>query len=205
MTAGKAKKKQAHVWERGEHDWYCEPPRASQALFRVEEFDGAIWDPSCGKGAIIYSALEAGYDVIGTDLVNRFVVEPSWFVGEQDFTKYGIDDEPLAPNIVMNPPFYRAEGAEMFIRRALSFGTGKVAAFVDIRFLTGKDRAEGLFGYFPPSRIYVLYPRVSCPPGEYLEAGNAPGGGTADWCWLVWDEERGRPTELRWLNVKGEK
>jgi len=201
-VARAVKNKQAHVWERGEHDWYVEPSHASAALFRVEEFDGAIWDSSCGKGNIVYSAIAAGHEAIGTDIVCRFPVEPAWFVGEQDFLNG--DGRALAPNIVMNPPFYRAEGAEAFIRKALSICSGKVCAFVDIRFVAGAERAKGLFTQFPPTRIWIVHPRVSCPPGEYLEAGGKAGNGSSDWCWLVWDREdiSGR-TELKWLNVKG--
>jgi hypothetical protein len=116
---------------------------------------------------------------------------------------YPIDEGPLAPNIVMNPPFYRADGAEFFIRRALSFAVRKVCAFVDIRFLAGDGRAKGLFAQFPPTRIWIIHPRVSCPPGEYLEAGGKAGNGSSDWCWLVWSKsEQNSKTELRWLNVR---
>lgn len=194
------KKKQAHVWERGEHDWYVEPSRASDALFRVEKFEGAVWDPACGKGNIVLSARAAGLLATGSDVIDRSPVRPPWFFGEIDFLT---DDGPtLAPNIVTNPPFYRAKGAEAFIRKALSLATGKVCAFVDIRFVAGDARATGLFKDHPPTRIWVIHPRVSCPPGEYLEAGGKAEGGSADWCWLVFDQQDpiGR-TELKWLNV----
>ena len=194
------KKKQAHVWERGEHDWYIDPPRASEALFRVEKFEGAIWDPACGKGNIVLSAISAGCEAVGTDIVDRSPIEPPWFYGEIDFlTAFGPS---LAPNIVTNPPFYRAKGAEAFIRKALLFATGKVCAFVDIRFVAGNGRATGLFKEHPPTRIWVLHPRVSCPPGEYLEAGGKAGNGSSDWCWLVFDlTAPAAHTELKWLNV----
>jgi hypothetical protein len=199
MTAP-LKKKQAHVWERGEHDWYCEPSRASEALFRVEKFESTIWDPACGKGAIVLSAIGAGYNAIGTDIVDRNPVEPEWFYGEHDFLLGEL--EPLAPNIVTNPPFYRAKGAEAFIRKALSLTTGKVCAFVDIHFVAGDGRATGLFKEHPPTRIWIIHPRVSCPPGEYLEAGGKAGNGSSDWCWIVWSKEEPHSgTELRWLNV----
>lgn len=204
MTRGPLKKKQAHVWARDEHDWYVDPPHASEALFRVEEFDGAIWDPACGKGNIVLNALAAGHEAVGTDIVDRHPVEPPWFLGERDFL--GRDIDALAPNIVTNPPFYRAKGAEAFIRKALSIAEGKVAAFVDIRFVAGNERATGLFTEFPPERVYIIHPRVSCPPGAYLEAGGKAGNGSSDWCWLVWPVEGLRDgrlgTELKWLKVK---
>ncbi len=206
MTAP-LKKKQAHVWERSEHDWYVDPSRASEALFRVEDFEWRIWDPACGKGNIVLSAIDAGHFAVGTDIVDRNPIDPPWFNGENDFladpeTTTTVLLSDLAPNIVTNPPFYRAKGAEAFIRKALSLATGKVAAFVDIRFVAGDGRATGLFKEHPPTRIWVIHPRVPCPPGEYLEAGGKAGNGSSDWCWIVWDQQDsiGR-TELKWLNV----
>ena len=100
----------------------------------------------------------------------------------------------------MNPPFVRAKGAEAFIRKALALASGKVAAFVDIRFIASAKRANGLFADFPPCRIWVVIPRPSCPPGSYLEAGNKAGGGTADWCWIVWDKTAPtQATHFGWL------
>ena len=104
-------------------------------------------------------------------------------------------------NIVMNPPFFRAKGAEAFIRKALSLATGKVCAFVDIRFIAGAERANGLFAEHCPHRIWIITPRVSCPPGEYLAAGHKAGNGSSDWCWLVWDltAPKVRTSQTGWL------
>lgn len=34
------------------NDYYPTPPEATQALLGVESFDGDIWEPACGDGAI---------------------------------------------------------------------------------------------------------------------------------------------------------
>lgn len=206
MIAPAKTKKQAHIWKRDEFDFYQEPSRASEALFRVEAFEGSVWDPACGKGNIVYSALAAGHEAVGSDIVNRHPIDPPWFFGEIDFLNYA--GPAIAANVVTNPPFYRAKGAEAFIRRALSLVGGKVAAFVDIRFIAGGERARGIFSEFPPKSVWIIHPRVSCPPGEYLEAGGKAGNGSSDWCWLVWPPRAARRnggynTELMWLNVKG--
>jgi hypothetical protein len=204
MTAPAKTKKLAHIWKRDENDWYVEPSRASEALFRVETFDGSVWDPACGKGNIVYSALAAGIQAYGTDIVNRHPIDPPGYGGELDFLEAAYA---RADNIVTNPPFYRAKGAEAFIRKALSLVGGKVAAFVDIRFIAGGERARGIFSEFPPESVWIIHPRVSCPPGAYLEAGGKAGNGSSDWCWLVWPiravrRNGGYSTELKWLNVK---
>ena len=184
-----AVEKKAHVFERDPLDWYVEEPRATEALLKVERFTGRVLDPCCGRGNIVTAFRAAGYEAIGSDIVDR-TNRASWFQGELDALKdYGHDYLALAgaPNIVMNPPFFRGNGTQAFIRRALSIATGKVAAFVDIKFLASAKRANGLFAEHPPHRVWIVTPRVSCPPGAYLAAGNKAGGGSADWVWLVWD------------------
>jgi hypothetical protein len=189
--------KKAKVWERDELDWYVEPPEATEALLRVERFVGEVWDPACGGGNIC-SILDArGLIVRGTDIVRRIDPKP-WWKGELDFFSA---THTKAPNIICNPPFFRAKGAEAFIRKALTMATGKVAMFLDVRFIAGAERANGLFADYPPHRVWIVTPRVSCPPGSYLAAGNKAGNGSSDWCWLVWDQTAPRPAfpQLGWL------
>lgn len=195
------KAKGSHIWQRDGLDWYVEELRASAALFRVERFVGAVWDPSCGQGNIIRSAREAGLSAIGSDIVARPGAD-GWVV-TRDFLKD--ESGPLAPNLAFNPPFFRGVGAEAFIRHALSLASGKVCAFVDLKFLAGIKRAGGLYTEHRPHRCWIITPRVSCPPGEYLLAGNKAGGGTADWIWLVWDLTAPPSTGMitDWLDVSG--
>lgn len=196
-----AAEKAAHVWERDPLDWYVEPPEATEALLKVERFSGeTTHDPCCGQGNIVGALRAAGYHATGSDITDR--CEKAWFTGEIDFL--AADDFGTVCNIVMNPPFFRAKGAEAFIRKALAVATGKVCAFVDVRFLAGADRANGLFAEHPPARIWIITPRVSCPPGSYLAAGNKAGGGSSDWCWMVWDLTAPRgATQLGWLRRPG--
>lgn len=192
--------KGAHVWARDGLDWYVEPRWATDGLLDVERFVGGIWDPACGGGNIVETCRARGYDARGTDVEER-VPGASWWAGDVDFL--GDHGEYLEPNIVMNPPFFRAKGAEAFIRKALAVAEGKVCAFVDVKFLAGAGRAAGLFAEHPPSRIWIISPRPSCPPGEYLASGGKAEGGTADWCWLVWDLTAPRAaTVTGWLRCQ---
>lgn len=177
--------RKAHIFQRDNLDWYVEPKFATEALLKVERFSGRIWDPACGQGNIISALLHAGYNAAGTDIVRRVPENTGWFCGEFDFLNDEILTDPDC--YVFNPPFYRAKGAEAFIRRAVGSAQTKVAAFVDLKFLGSVGRANGLFNGHPPTRIWMITPRPSCPPGEFLKAGNKAGGGTADWVWLVWD------------------
>jgi len=198
------KPKQAHTWDRANREWYVEERRASEALFRVEEFEvNSIWDGCCGQGNIVLSAIAAGLNAVGSDIEDRHPVTPAWFHGERNFlTKR----EPLGFNFVSNPPFGGGEGIELITRHALDIVPGKVCIFAPSKFLFGDARALGFYDEFPPSRVWLLTPRVSCPPGEWLREGNKAGGGTEDFVWLVWEPRDqmslSRPTELNWLRTK---
>jgi hypothetical protein len=90
------------------HDFYPTWPAATKALLSVERFDGPIWEPACGDGAMSKVLEEAGYEVISTDLIDRGYGE-----GGRDFL---MEWQPRAPNIVTNPPF---RWAIEFVDRAL--------------------------------------------------------------------------------------
>jgi len=194
------KQKNAHTWERDELDWYVEPTKATHQLLTRERFMGPVWDPACGGGNIVNTLIERGHQAYGTDITRRVDSTVGWFHGERDFLQM---INPVAGNIVCNPPFFRAKGAEAFIRKAHALAWGKIAMFVDIRFLAGSVRAENLFQELPPTRVWIVTPRVSCPPGKYLLDGGKAGNGSSDWCWIVWDKTAPAPTSpaMGWLTA----
>jgi hypothetical protein len=191
------RERNAHVFQRDALDYYVEPERCTTQLLTVERFVGTILDPCCGRGHVVVALRAQGLDAAGMDIVRRRHVDGVRFLGLRDFL--------TAPptrisNVVMNPPYFGGKGTEAFIRRAIECVQGKLAVFVDRRFLTGARRAAGLYSEFPPTRVWEISPRPSCPPGEWLEAGNKAGGGTADYAWLVWDRTApSGPTQLGWL------
>ena len=56
---------------RAPYEFYPTPPEATRALLSVETFDGFIWEPACGRGAISTVLETAGYQVVSTDLIQR--------------------------------------------------------------------------------------------------------------------------------------
>src|SRR5256885_14004845 len=95
---------------RARYEFYPTPPEATRALLSVENFDGPIWEPACGRGAISMVLEAAGHQVVSTDLIQR------------DYGAGGIDflsqTEPRAKHIVTNPPYGRGLG-DAFVRHAL--------------------------------------------------------------------------------------
>lgn len=82
---------------RAPNEFYPTPPEAARALLSVESFDGDIWEPACGDGAISEVLVGAGYDVVSTDLI-------AYGYGEA-----GVDfltqTKARAKHIVTNPPY----------------------------------------------------------------------------------------------------
>ena len=181
------KARDAHNFDRADDEWYAEPGDCTTALLGVERFRGQVWDPACGGGNIPRALRAGGVPACGTDIVCRMTPDDPIWSGYRDFLAT-TPGQFLADNIITNPPFGKGALAEAFIRRALSApNLAKLAVFVDARFLYSTKRARGLYAEHPPSRVWILAPRPSCPPGAYLAAGNKAGGGTADYAWLVWD------------------
>jgi hypothetical protein len=179
--------KAAHVYAQADNQWYVEPQWAAALLFAHERFGPTIWDPACGGGNICRAARAAGHEALGSDVVRRAAGRDPWWRGIHDFTSAAPPPVMGRIDIVTNPPFFRARGTEAFIRQALTLATGKVAVFADVKFLAGQRRSGALFAEHCPHRVWIHARRPSCPPGEHLAAGHVAEGGTADWCWLVWD------------------
>lgn len=192
---GRLRERNSYIWERGDRDWYVEPTRCTEQLCQHEIFDGPVHDPSCGGGNIVTALLRFGYQATGSDVVDRTGGAP-WFTGLSDFRTC----RRRRVNIVMNPPFFRGEGTEFFIRKAISIASGKVCAFTEARFLFGEGRATGLYRDHKPTRVHFVTPRPSCPPGEFLQAGGKATGGNPDFVWIVWDRTAPPADGLNWLS-----
>lgn len=192
-THGVKREEKSHIWQREEHEHYVEPEWCSARLFDVEDFYGQIWDPCCGFGRIPTAAEKHGHNhVYSSDIVDR------GFSGLNDIGNFlECNDHCAAPNIVCNPPF---DIFQHFALHALSLAaTEKVAMIWLVRTLPAARWLRGT----PLARIWFLTPRPSMPPGHVIAAGEKPGGGKQDFCWLVWDKtHEGGPT-VGWLHRDG--
>lgn len=191
LTPDKAPKA-AHSWKRDPDNWYVERPWCSERLFDVERFEGTIFDPFAGMGTIVKSARSRGLNARGFDLRDRGYA-PLVTGGHDFFCKDALPGRWPVDNIVANPPYgnrpnplpgERRRLEEHALDLALDRVTGKVAFFLDSKWMNGADRGQWLESK-PLYRVYVLGPRPSCPPGHVLEAGGAAGNGTTDFAWFV--------------------
>lgn len=176
----------AQIWQREKKEWYVEPFWCSERLFVEERFEGGVYDPCCGFGRIVIGGLKAGLKAYGSDLIDR-----GWDSTRTPHDFLSSADE-QHDNIVCNPPF---DIAPQFALHALGMARNKVAMI----FPTARLNAAHWLRETPLARVWLMTPRPSMPPGHTITAGEKPGGGKTDFCWLVWSRGRiGAPT-LEWL------
>jgi len=165
-------------------DFFPTPEWATYALVDNEPFEGDIWEPACGDGAMAKVLARRGNRVLATDLYDR------------GFGQWGIDfltSDRLADNIVTNPPYNAAEG---FVRVGVRSARRKFALLLRLAFLEGANRADTIFAKCPPSRVWVFSERITFYPSGAVQKGT----GTTAYAWFVWD--KAVPVgiaELKWL------
>lgn len=194
--------------DRHPQDWYVEQTWTGRALLEMVAFDSdaTIWDPCCGLGTIPRTFADAGFTVVGTDLVDRWLAwEPRHlFMGEHDFLgdQVHMMERMARLNIVFNPPYGCAPDiAERCVRRALTIASGMVCALLLIRWRASEKRYPLFAQEYPPSLILEFCDRPSMPPGDALAHRDPATGkltawkrGKTDYAWYVWDT-RVRPTD----------
>jgi hypothetical protein len=169
---------------RQKDDFYETPREGIAALLKVEQFEGPIWEPACGRGAISRVLEERGYEVVSTDLVDRGYGE-----ARVDFL---FCFNPRAPNIVTNPPF-KLNGP--FMSRAVYLASSKVALLMRLGCLEGVERSR-FYKRSPLARVWVFSSRLQI----WRDAqATSDAGGMIGFAWFVWEHGYvGKPT-LGWI------
>ena len=172
----------AHDSNRAEFDYYPTPAVATEALLAVEKFEGDIWEPACGDGAVS-KVLEAhGYKVRSTDLIDRGYGE-----GNHDF----LTSPYTATNVITNPPF---KLAEKFVELSLQRTTGKVALLGKLQFLEGAKR-KIMFNNTPYKACYVFSKRLTLTRnGEKMK-----NSGMIAFAWFVWEHGYDEKPFIEWI------
>lgn len=186
------RRRDAHIFEKDKRGHYVEPAWCSRRLFEVEDFSGPVYDPACGWGTILTEALAVGHEAYGTDIVTRIKHPLRKRFTKCDFLAYNFSAG-WEGNIVCNPPF---DYVEEFCRKAVELGAAKVAMIMLVRRLNAARWLQEL----PLRRVWLLTPRPSMPPGSWIAAGNKPGGGTQDFCWVVFERGYVGKVEMNWLH-----
>lgn len=171
---------------REKDDFYPTDPEAVRLLLSVEDFDGTIWEPACGDGAISRVLIEAGLDVYSSDLVDRGYGE-----ARRDFL---LLDGGRANHVITNPPF---KLAMPFIYRALEVTDGKVFMLLRAAFICGQKRRE-MFNSTPIARIIPCSERLAIWRNGKPPPGKEGKGGLIDFAWFGWFHGHVGPPTVHW-------
>lgn len=164
--------------KRIKNDFYPTPDCSTNDLLDREKFEGTIWEPACGDGAISKLLIQRGYEVYSSDLIDRGY-------GDAHFD-FLLHETPHGDNIITNPPF---KFATEFTLHSLKLAKKKVIMFGQLTFLEGSKRKDKLFSQNHLRQIYVFSKR---------QPMNGIGSMIA-FAWYVFDKEyQGKPT-LEWI------
>lgn len=168
--------------ERG-HDLYETPAVATQALLAVESLPHRIWEPACGRLAIVNVLRAAGHDVFASDIEQygsnhsvRNFLEPQNDIGPFDA-------------IVTNPPFKHAgEFARLSLERA-----PLVILLLRLAFLES-ERRRPILDNGKLARVHVFRNRL---PMMHRDGWSGPKvSNPTAFAWFVWDRAHSGPTNL---------
>lgn len=175
------------VSDRVENDFYATPPEAVEALLKHVKFTRTILEPHVGAGHIAKVLKANGYDVVGTDIVDRGYPHTNI----KDFFSF----TRVRGDIVMNPPY---DNAKEHVEHALDVicHGGIVCALLKIQFLETKKRLE-LFRKYPPKKILVFSKRIYCAPnGDFSKTKSS----ALCYAWFIWEKGYEGQTILDWID-----
>jgi hypothetical protein len=194
------RRRESHIFKKEAHGHYVDEAWCSQRLLEAEKFGNpaqvTICDFAVGWGTITDSARQAGYNVVGFDIIDRRRHELGSRFHKLDFLTDPLPAIPRPFAVVCNPP---ADHIEAFCRRAVASDADRIAMIMLARRLNAAHWLQEL----PLRRIWLLTPRPSMPPGSYIAAGKKPGGGKQDFCWLIFERGFTGKPELGWLHRDG--
>lgn len=169
-------------------DDYPTEPGATRALFSAEIFEGVIWDPFAGAGAMA-QVLRETHDQVYASTINGYPWN-GWkdVEGQKDFFEADIPADEF--DIVANPPYGKLHGktdrkaVEKILRRAISLQPRKIALLLGLQFLCGETRRDTLFAEHPPARVHPFVNRLTFyPQGVQVQESTFK----HNHGWFVWD------------------
>lgn len=172
--------------ERQVDDYYATEPKAVELLLEREHFSNKILEPMCGGGHISEVLKAHGYNVVSTDKTNY------GYGSVKDLFDYTFFDG----DIISNPPYKQALECIKHCLDIVDNGS-KVAMFLKIQFLEGKQRGE-FYKDNPPKFIYVARRRLNCAMNGDFETYDK--NSAIAYAWFVWEKGyKGEPM-IRWIN-----
>jgi hypothetical protein len=146
-----------------------------------------IWEPACGRGAIVRVLRAGGYDTVATDLVDY--ASPDQDAAGRDFLVEREAPEHVRA-IVTNPPFKLAGD---FVEHGLRL-VPVVAMLLRLAFLES-DRRSGILDSGKLRSVLVYRKRLPMMHRDGWEGRKANRG--MAFAWFVWDRAHSGTAEMR--------
>lgn len=162
--------------ERDPHDNYETPPDAVHQLLSNVKLDGGVWDPSCGRGNIVRTMIEAGRAASGSDKYRW--PTPGLRLGVDVSFGYDFLSCMETPsNIVMNPPYSKADD---HVRHALRIVENDrlVCVLLRMTWVAAQKRADLL----KHLTKVIIVGRLKMLPPDVPDRGH---NGSVDFAWFV--------------------
>jgi hypothetical protein len=170
---------------RPDDDFYPTPEIATIELLKREKFDGVIYEPACGDGAI--AKLLPNEKVIASDLYNRGYGTIGIDFLTHDFKEWKCD------HIITNPPY---RYAQEFVEKSLDLTRGKVAMLLKLQFLEGAKRYE-MFRRTPLKTVYVFSKRLTLSRNGVKQKNS----GMICFAWFVWEHGYAGTPQIDWILI----
>ena len=164
------------------------PAVAVEALLRAEQIPHRIWEPACGRGAIVNVLRSAGHSVVASDIADYGlpITPPGYW--NRDFLLE--QDAPEGTEaIVTNPPF---NIAEKFVAHALKLSP-LVILLLRLAFMESEARC-GILENRGLARIHVFRKRLPMMHRDQW-AGRKANSGMA-FAWFCWSRDCTGPTTI---------
>ncbi|HEX2942763.1 MAG TPA: hypothetical protein VHO91_17055 [Rhodopila sp.] len=180
-------------------DFYATPVWVTEALLRHVRFNGPVWEPCCGDGAMSSVLAGHGYDVVSTDIVDRGFGTP----GIDFLACRTIPDG--CRSIITNPPYgdtgshvgqsRSAKAMLDFLRHALLLTAsvqGQLALLVRLNWIAGRRAAE-IMSAGPFAATIILSRRI-----QWFDRGEQTNTAQHHHAWVVFDHAHpaGQPPAL---------
>jgi hypothetical protein len=177
-----------HSFVDRQSDLYETPECATLALLRAESLPRRIWEPACGRGAIVNILRAHGHEVVASDLVDYGVPVTCPGYRNVDFlTKRRAPEGTQA--ILTNPPF---KLANEFVEHALEL-CPLVIMLLRLAFLESERRTR-ILESGTLARVHIFRRRLPMMHRHNWDGPKASSG--MAFAWYVWSRDHGGPPTL---------
>ena len=183
------------------NDYYATSPKAVLDLLELESFNKNIYECAVGEGHIAKTLEDKGYNVIGSDIINRGYKDTII----RDYLTYN-PTKKINMDIITNPPYKYAREFVIKSNEILEKGN-RIAMFLKVTFLEGQARKE-MFKKYPPKYVYVFSKRaLSAKNGEFIEKYKNKNdvikervrSSAVAYAWFIWEIGSTSETIVRWI------